>query len=109
MACWIGFFTGARLGEVLALSVNDINIESGEIDINKNISNDGIISTTKTADSIRVVFMCKDLKEILRAYLLNHTNNILLPSCKGGYITPNALSSFISNWRRANNYKIHFH
>lgn len=109
LACWIGFFTGARLGEVLALSTSDINIATSEININKNIGNDGIISSTKTPDSIRIVFICKELKEILQEYLLTHTSNILLPLDEGGYITPNVMSSYISNWAKAHNYKIHFH
>lgn len=109
LACWIGFFTGARLGEVLALSTNDINIAVGEININKTIGHDGIVSTTKTVDSIRTVFMCEELKEILKKYLLTHENDILLPSAERGYITPNIVSSYISNWAKVHGYKIHFH
>lgn len=108
-ACWIGFFTGMRLGEVLALTVDDIDLKRNKIRVNKNLLDNGTISTTKTPNSIRSVYICNELKEILENYLKNITGKILLPDKNGNYIITYRVSSFISNFAKRRGYSIHFH
>ncbi|WP_297810108.1 site-specific integrase [uncultured Helicobacter sp.] len=53
----LGFFCGARTGEILALTWNDINFQKREIIINKSLSDKGIIDSPKTLSSNRVIDM----------------------------------------------------
>ncbi|WP_300827360.1 site-specific integrase [Helicobacter sp. UBA3407] len=51
----LGFFCGARTGEILALTFKDINLQTREIIINKSLSDKGIIDSPKTLSSNRVI------------------------------------------------------
>ncbi|MBK3498195.1 site-specific integrase [Campylobacter fetus subsp. venerealis] len=53
----IAFFTGARTGEILALTFDDLNFNAREIRINKTISDMGIIDSPKTKSSNRTIDM----------------------------------------------------
>lgn len=76
------FFTGARIGETLALTWNDINFEKEYLDINKTIAketdsnNDRIISTPKTPSSIRHISLDKTLVKMYKSYLNDEKKNI---------------------------------
>jgi len=66
------FWCGLRLGELLALTISDIDFEKRYIRINKNIYEKGgkrIVTTPKTAKSVRDVSisetLCKELKEYI--------------------------------------------
>ncbi len=65
------FWTGLRIGEVLALSENDINLEEKFIDINKTLSHinkKDYITTPKTLGSIRKVLLPETLVSDLKLY-----------------------------------------
>ena len=65
------FWTGLRIGEVLALSENDINLEEKFIDINKTLSHinkKDYITTPKTLGSIRKVLLPEILISDLNSY-----------------------------------------
>ncbi|WP_273212117.1 tyrosine-type recombinase/integrase [Helicobacter rodentium] len=53
----LAFFTGARIGEILALTFEDIDFQKREIIINKSLSEKGIIDSPKTLSSNRVIDM----------------------------------------------------
>lgn len=64
------FWTGCRLGEMLALTKNDIDLAEGMINITKTIyrvKGEDIISTPKTEESVRSIaipqFLVKELRE----------------------------------------------
>lgn len=61
----ISFYTGARTGEVLALTWNDINLQEASIRIDKRIRN-GIINKPKTKTSIRDVPIFDPLVPIIK-------------------------------------------
>ncbi|WP_455046221.1 tyrosine-type recombinase/integrase [Leptotrichia trevisanii] len=65
------FLCGLRVGELLALTFEDINFETNEIDINKTISRD-ITGTTvappKTKNSIRTIYCPEDLVKEIENY-----------------------------------------
>lgn len=70
MAFQLLYWTGARIGELMALSYNDINWEQKTISINKSyqrIQGRDVITTPKTPKSNRVItlqdFLVEDLKE----------------------------------------------
>lgn len=63
----LGFFCGARTGEILALTWNDIDFQEREIIINKSLSDKGIIDSPKTLSSNRVI----DMLDIVYNHLKN--------------------------------------
>lgn len=70
---YFGLKTGMRLGEVLALSWEDINFSENFINVNKNFSKDRIsknyyLDTPKTKTSIRKIFISNELKDELIKY-----------------------------------------
>lgn len=63
----IGFFTGMRTGEIIALKWNDINFEKKIIEVRRSIRQ-GRETVPKTLSSIRDV----DILDVLEPYLLAH-------------------------------------
>lgn len=65
------FWTGMRIGEMLALTRKDIDLEKNTIRINKNYSKIGgneVVSAPKTESSVRTIGMHEELSEILKEY-----------------------------------------
>ena len=65
------FWTGLRIGELLALSKNDVNLEEKFIDVNKTfsrINKKDYITTPKTLGSIRKVLLPETLISDLQLY-----------------------------------------
>ncbi|MDD3417377.1 MAG: site-specific integrase [Lachnospiraceae bacterium] len=72
VAFHILFWTGIRLGELLALTVSDINFEEGTLTIDESLARlDGvdIITAPKTENSKRVITIHQELQDILREYI----------------------------------------
>ncbi|RGC12564.1 hypothetical protein DXA38_16460 [[Clostridium] innocuum] len=60
--------TGLRIGETLAIAMNDINFNENYIDINKSVSRvnkEFIVDTPKSNNSYRRIYINKLLKEII--------------------------------------------
>lgn len=77
---YILLYTGLRRGEVLALTVNDINLKLGSVDVNKSlewIGNAPNIKKPKSESSYRKVTMPTILGEIFKVYL-DEINTIYL-------------------------------
>lgn len=76
---YILYFTGLRRGEVLALTVNDINFNTGELSVNKSVAfvdnNQPVIKSPKTPSANRTVLMPDVLINALKQY--THTINTL--------------------------------
>lgn len=53
----VAFFTGARTGEILALTFGDLDFENRQIRINKTLSDIGIVDSPKTKSSNRTIDM----------------------------------------------------
>lgn len=53
----VAFFTGARTGEILALTFADLDFKNKEIRINKTLSDYGVLDSPKTKSSNRVIDM----------------------------------------------------
>lgn len=114
MALWIGYYTGARIGEVFALDVNDLDFKNNQIYINKTLEydydeNSLYISSTKTSESTNSVPMVKPLKKILLEYLENHNFDILICTNDGNYIKPGNLSGHMAYYSKTTGNHIHFH
>lgn len=114
MALWIGYYTGARIGEVFALDVNDLDFKNNQIYINKTLEYDYdentlYISSTKTSESTNSVPMVKPLKKILLEYLKDHKFDILICTYDGNYIKPGNLSGHMAYYSKTTGNHIHFH
>ena len=75
-AALIMLYGGLRRGEVLALTMRDIDLQAGTITVNKAVRFDGnqpVISRPKTASGTRQV----PILSVLRPYLENRTGRIL--------------------------------
>ena len=71
------FWTGMRLGEMLALTVGDIDTELCTINIDKSlarIQRQDVITAPKTASSVRLVTIHRDLADRLRDYIAQIPN-----------------------------------
>lgn len=74
------FYTGLRLGELQALTRNDIDFDKCTISVSKTYSRRGgkdIITTPKTANSVRLVIIPAFLRDMLQ----NYTNRLY--GCRG--------------------------
>ncbi|MBQ4123570.1 site-specific integrase [bacterium] len=92
----VAIYTGMRIGEILALTKNDIDLTNERININKTLtkdSNDKVIlgSTTKTYAGVREIPFLSVLKPTLE-YLVNNSSNYLFLE-NGTFIAPNTINS----------------
>lgn len=72
MAFNILFWTGMRLGELLALTVGDFNFEAGTVSVTKSLARiDGqdLITPPKTPDSIRIITMPEQLTADVQEFI----------------------------------------
>lgn len=68
------YYTGMRIGELMALTLNDLDFKHGTITINKSIqriNGEDIITPPKTPKSKRVITIPQRLIECLKAYINN--------------------------------------
>ena len=87
-AALVMLYAGLRRGEVLALSMQDIDLTANTISVTKAVRFDGnrpVISTPKTAAGIRTV----PVLSVLRPYLTGRVG-LLLSTEKGGIMTDTA-------------------
>lgn len=109
-------YTGMRIGEVLALNINDIDYKNNIISVNKTLTrdkNDKVImgSTTKTMTSKREIFMSDKVKEILNNVTSSKIINIkgLLFHDKGELITPCEINSYLKRLNKKNSIASNLH
>lgn len=77
MAFEMLYWTGVRIGELLGLLYQDVNIDSGIININKSfqvVAGEGRFVNTKTIASNRMITMPEFLVNELREYIHCHVN-----------------------------------
>lgn len=90
--------TGAREGEIFALTKDDFNYEEKSITINKQFTRNRLVSKVKTASSNRTIYIFDDLAEILKSHIetLDKDSPLLFPNRAGNYI--NASNFRIRFW-----------
>ena len=73
---WIGFqilfWTGIRLGELLALRVSDIDFENGTLTVDESytrLDGEDLITPPKNESSIRVITIHKELQDGIKEYI----------------------------------------
>lgn len=91
---YIALFTGMRIGEILALKSDDIDLENKKINITKTLTkdkNDKIIigKTTKTYTGMREI----PFLDILLPIFTNYTHPGYLFTLNGNFINPSTINS----------------
>ncbi len=83
--------TGAREGEIFALTKEDFNYEEKSLSINKQFTNNKLQEKTKTLTSNRKIYIFDELAEILQKHIqtLDADNKILFPNRAGNYLNSN--------------------
>lgn len=125
---YFGLETGMRIGEILALTWDDINFQNNTIEITKNIlKNVKMIDTPKTLSSVRTIYFTDEIKEELkkirqiqnknklkygkkykREYRNNKELDFVFRKSTGEKITYNTLLNTINKIKRIDK-KFHFH
>ncbi len=94
----ISLYTGARMGEINALMVGDINFTDNTINISKTISKDAndrpiIGKTTKTYAGMRTLRASPEIMQLIKNHIKNISPNELLFKAKNGtLITSNQVN-----------------
>lgn len=89
----ISLYTGARVGEINALTVSDINLSEQTININKTISRDLndkpiIGKTTKTYAGQRVLHISPEIVKLIKNEILNiNPDNVIFTDKNGRLLT----------------------
>jgi len=85
----VAFYTGMRPGEIIALTLSNVNLKEMYIEVNRRIKK-GIIDTPKTKNSIRKVPIPNELKP----YLENQINKAKEAGVLTLFFTPNTQKMF---------------
>ena len=96
----IALYTGMRIGEILALTLDDIDLDNNIIDINKTLSKNKegktiLGKTTKTYNSKRqipITFLFRDNLIHAMDNLTPNKNKLLFVHSDGSLITPSAIN-----------------
>ena len=111
-------YTGMRIGEVLALSIKDIDYKNNTITISKTLTrdeNDKTImgDTTKTVNSRRTILMYDKVKSILKQAQKRQMTNIngllFYDNEKNTYITPSEINSYLKRLNKKENITSNLH
>ena len=111
-------YTGMRIGEVLALSIKDIDYKNNTITISKTLTrdeNDKTImgDTTKTENSKRTILINDKVKEILKQAQKRQMTNIngllFYDNAKNTYITPSEINSYLKSLNKKENIASNLH
>lgn len=115
----LSLFSGMRIGEVLALTKDNINLKEGVILINKTLTRnkkDKVIlgKTTKTKNGIRKIYINSQLNDILKDVLNNDNisniyNLIFFDYQKSTFITPLEINCYLKRLNNKYNFCKHIH
>lgn len=85
--------TGAREGEIFALTKEDFNYEEKTLTINKQFTKNHLVLKPKTSSSNRKIYIFSDLAEVIKEHIktLDKDNPLLFRNRAGKYLNPNNL------------------
>ena len=111
-------YTGMRIGEVLALSIKDIDYKNNTINISRTLTrdeHDKVImgDTTKTLNSKRTILIDNKVKNILKQeqkkQIANINGLIFYDTEKDTYITPTEINSYLKRLNKKENITSNLH
>lgn len=111
-------YTGMRIGEILALSIKDIDYKNNTITISRTLTrdeNDKTImgDTTKTENSKRTILINDKVKAILKQAQKRQMTNIngllFYDNEKNTYITPSEVNSYLKRLNKKENITNNLH
>lgn len=114
----LALFTGARIGEILAITKDNINLKENTLTINKSLTrdkNDRTIlgSKTKTKTGQRTIFLSNNaiaiIKDILDTKITNIHNLIFFDYERNTFITPFAINSYLQRLNKKEHICKHIH
>ncbi len=101
----LAIFTGMRIGEILAITNNNINLKDNTIKVEKTLTrdkNDKVIlgNTTKTKKGKRTIYLSNNAISVLKRITLSNTvtniyNLIFYDYEKNTFITPTEINCFL--------------
>lgn len=105
---YVAIYTGMRIGEILALSIEDLDFEKNTISVNKTLTkdkNEKIIlgDTTKTYTGIRTIPILSPLLPILQKYT-NNKGVLFLDN--NSFISPSTINSHFKRICKNANIKV---
>lgn len=116
IAIQIGYYTGLRISEVLALSKEDIDFEKNMIFINKKLFYKGlkkeeyiVSSQMKSKTSKSEVPLANVLKTTLIEWFTNNPYDKVICDSEGYYLNPNVLSIQVKKVANKLGIQFHFH
>ena len=89
----LAIYTGMRLSEIQALTWNDINLQTGTIDINKSWNaRERHFKPVKTASSKRIIRVNRSILQIIASLSHGSTSNLVFINQFGEVPTSNAVN-----------------
>lgn len=116
IAIEIGYYTGLRISEVLALNKNDIDFENDMINVNKKLQYKGlkkhqfyVTEQMKSKTSQSKIPLATILKQSLLEWFNENPYDVIICDSKGYYVNPNVLSSKVKQVAKNIGVSFHFH
>lgn len=108
MQMLLSILTGMRMGEINALTVNDVNLDLGTIYVSKTISRGPkgeayIDNAPKTKAGNRTIPLTEDVKALLQDYLRFVDSGVLFTTEEGALITTNQVNMELSRLLKKHN------
>ncbi len=115
----LAIFTGMRIGEILAITNNNINLKDNTLKVERTLTRnkrDEVIlgSTTKTKKGKRTIYLSDNAISVLsRVMLSNNITNIynlvFYDYEKNTFITPNEINCFLKRLNKKHKFCDHIH
>lgn len=115
IALYIGYYTGMRKAEILALNKTDVDLINCTIDINKQIirgehKNDTTLQLSpKTEASTSSIPIAIPLRDILQDWFLRNPYELVVPDKNGQYINPDNITGFCAHMSSVLGFHFNFH
>lgn len=91
---WIGYYTGLRSGEILALEWSDIDFNTGHIAVHRRRDQrtQSVTDQLKTKSSTAIIPLCIPLREILEDWQRANSNELILCNRDGSILSYQTVS-----------------
>lgn len=116
IAVSIGYYTGARVSEILALEKSDIDFDTGTISFNKKLQYQGIrqkdfyaTEQMKSKASKATIPLANELADILAQWFTVNPYNVICCHGDGSYMSPISAQSTLRKIANENGISFHFH